>query len=111
MDKETKKRIPTMQKNEITEHIVYDKLSRSTKDPNNKSVLEEISLDELEHYNFWKKYTKEDVKPDKMAIWKYFLISKIFGITFGIKLMEAGEEHAQKLMKCCQNIFPWPRIS
>ena len=30
-----------------------------------------------------------------MKIWKYFLISRIFGLTFGIKLMERGEEQAQ----------------
>ncbi len=36
-----------------------------------------------------------DVNPDKLKIWKYFLISKIFGITFGIKLLERGEKQAQ----------------
>jgi VIT1/CCC1 family predicted Fe2+/Mn2+ transporter len=29
-------------------------------------------------------------------VWKYFLISRIFGFTFGIKLMERGEEKAQQ---------------
>jgi VIT1/CCC1 family predicted Fe2+/Mn2+ transporter len=95
LDTETKKTILTAQKNELTEHFIYEKLSRSTKDPHNQNILKHISSDELKHYNFWKKYTQEDVKPDKLKIWKYLLISTIFGITFGIKLMERGEEQAQ----------------
>ncbi|NIU85126.1 MAG: rubrerythrin family protein, partial [Candidatus Thorarchaeota archaeon] len=49
----------------------------------------------MDHYHFWKKYTKEDVKPDKVKVWIYFFIAKLFGLTFGIKLMEKGEEEAQ----------------
>lgn len=95
LDKETKNTISTAQRNEITEHFIYEKLSRSIKDPDNRAILKRISTDELKHYNFWKKYTDEDVKPDKLKIWKYFMISRIFGITFGVKLMERGEEKAQ----------------
>jgi VIT1/CCC1 family predicted Fe2+/Mn2+ transporter len=92
---EIRKSILNSQKNEITEHIVYEKLSRSMKNPENKRILKHISSDELGHYNFWKKYTNEDVKPDKFKVWIYYVIAKIFGLTFGIKLMEKGEERAQ----------------
>lgn len=84
----------SFQKGEITEHFIYKKLSESFKG-NNKKILKEISDDELKHYNTWKKYTNRDVKPDKLEILKYQLISKLFGITFGIKLMEKGEKSAQ----------------
>ncbi|MGZ3607692.1 MAG: VIT1/CCC1 transporter family protein [Syntrophales bacterium] len=30
-----------------------------------------------------------------MKIWKYYLISRVFGFTFGLKLMEKGKENAQ----------------
>ena len=82
------------QRNEITEHFVYEKLSQWIKDPNNREVLKRISDDELRHYGFRKKHTRRDVNPSKLKIWKYFLISKLFGITFGIKLMERNEEKA-----------------
>ena len=95
LDKETRKTISTAQRNEITEHFIYEKLSKSTKDPHNKKILKSISSNELEHHDFWKKYTGEDVKPDKLKIWIYFIISKLLGTTFGIKLMEKGEEQAQ----------------
>jgi VIT1/CCC1 family predicted Fe2+/Mn2+ transporter len=89
------KEIINIQKSEISEYFIYKKLSNSIKDANNKKILENISNEELKHYNLWKEYSKEEVKPDKLKIWKYFIISKIFGITFGLKLMEKGEEKAQ----------------
>ncbi|MGZ3593721.1 MAG: VIT1/CCC1 transporter family protein [Syntrophales bacterium] len=35
------------------------------------------------------------MEPDRLKIWKYYLISRVFGFTFGLKLMEKGEENAQ----------------
>ncbi len=95
LGEETRKLILGSQKNEITEHIIYEKLSKSTKNPQNKRILKQIASDELKHYNFWKKYTNEDVKPNKLKVWIYYIIAKIFGLTFGTKLMENGEEQAQ----------------
>lgn len=83
------------QKTEITEHQIYMKLAQSTKSSENRRVLEEIAQDELKHYEYWREYTQEDIEPDRMKIWMYYLISRVFGITFGIKLMEMGEEDAQ----------------
>jgi hypothetical protein len=54
----------------------------SEKDPHNKSILNQISGDEPKHYHFWKDYTRQDAKPKKLSLWKYYLISRIFGITF-----------------------------
>jgi len=94
------------QRNEITEHFIYERLARSVKESNNREVLKRISNDELRHYNFWREYTHRDLKPDKLKIWKYFLISKIFGITFGIKLMERGEERAKTIYEKISEFVP-----
>lgn len=95
LSEKIKKSMLVAQKNEITEHFIYDKLSQSVKDVHNKKILKSISNDELRHYNLFKNYTLKDVRPNVLKIWFYFLISKLFGITFGIKLMEKGEEKAQ----------------
>ena len=95
LDEKIRKTILDAQRNEITEHFIYEKLSQTTRDLHNRKILQRISRDELEHHDFWKKYTKEDVQPDKLKIWQYFLASRLFGLTFGIKLMEKGEEEAQ----------------
>ncbi|MCR6669240.1 MAG: VIT1/CCC1 transporter family protein [archaeon YNP-WB-040] len=106
LDKSVEKVILDAQRNEITEHLIYERLSRSVKDPHNKEVLKRISDEELRHYNFWKKYTRRDVKPNMWKVWKYLLISKIFGITFGIKLMENGEEEAQTTYERISELIP-----
>ncbi len=95
LNRQTKKIILNFQKNEITEYFIYQRLSQSIKDPHNKEVLRRISEDELKHYEIWKELSHEDVGPSKFMIWKYFIISKILGVTFGLKLMEMGEEKAQ----------------
>jgi VIT1/CCC1 family predicted Fe2+/Mn2+ transporter len=95
LDQEIEKAILTAQKNEITEHHVYGRLSRSMKAPHNRDILQKIAEDEKGHYHFWKEITRQDVKPNRWAVWKYTLISRLLGITFGIKLMERGEAKAQ----------------
>ena len=81
---------------EITEHHIYKRLARSIKNPENSQVLDQIADDELRHYTDWKKYTGLEIKPDMWKVWKFYWISRIFGFTFGIKLMERGEKKAQK---------------
>jgi len=106
VEKEMENAILTAQGSEITEHSVYHKLSQSVTDPYNKSVLKQISDDEHKHYDFWKKYTRQDAKLNKLSIWKYYLISKIFGITFGIKLMEKVEGKAQAIYEEISKYVP-----
>lgn len=96
----------TAQENEITEYWVYQKLSLTIKDPHNRSLLKRIAEDELKHYEFWKKYTRREVKPNHLKGWLYYLISKIFGFTFGMKLMERGEEKAQASYKKISTEIP-----
>jgi VIT1/CCC1 family predicted Fe2+/Mn2+ transporter len=93
MDEALQKRILEFQRNEITEHYVYSRLSERADEKNSK-VLKKIADDELRHYNEWKKFTGKDVSPDVHKIRKYSFISRIFGITFAIKMMEMGEESA-----------------
>ncbi|MFZ5820732.1 MAG: VIT1/CCC1 transporter family protein [Chloroflexota bacterium] len=87
--------LETYQRIEITEHHIYKNLAKSVKDANNRKILEQIADDELRHAEGWKKYTQQQIKPNRWDIFKYTLISKLFGFTFGIKLMERGEEKAQ----------------
>ncbi|HHL39382.1 MAG TPA: rubrerythrin family protein [Deltaproteobacteria bacterium] len=83
------------QRNEITEYHIYSRLAASTRDPNNSRVLHRMAVDELEHYNFWKRYTGRDVPPRRAVIWFFYVVSKLLGLTFGMKLMERGEAGAQ----------------
>lgn len=91
------KKILIFQKNEITEQQIYLKLSSVEKSEKNKKVLEDIAADEFRHYLQWKEYTQKAVKPGRLKIFFYYQISRILGVTFGIKLMESGEKSAQHI--------------
>ena len=88
-------RILEAQQNEITEHHIYHKLASKIKDKHNSQILEQIGRDELRHYNIWKQYSKQEVKPKRFKIWFYYVLARTFGLSFSIKLMEQGEEMAQ----------------
>jgi vacuolar iron transporter family protein len=94
MDVKLKGVLVKAQTNEITEHHIYKRLAKSHKNKHNKRILERISRDELRHYNTWKKITNEEPKPKKLRIWFYFIICRILGLTFGVRLMERGEKNA-----------------
>ncbi len=91
-----RKKALDFQRNEITEHHIYSWLAKTINSPENAPIMEQIAKDELRHYNEWKQYSKQEVSPDWLKVWWYYLISRVFGYTFGIKLMEQGEEQAQK---------------
>lgn len=92
---EVRQQLISAMRGEITEHFIYTKLAEQTRDEKNRKVLRQIADDELKHYRLWASYTNKEVAPSHWEIWKYYWISKIFGITFGLKLMEKGEEKAQ----------------
>lgn len=82
------------QRSEITEYYIYSLLAKRAKGKN-RNVLKSIAKDEMTHYDFWKKFTGTDIRPGKFKIAKYYLIYRILGMTFSIKLMEKGEDRAE----------------
>ncbi len=70
----------------------YKKLSKSIKDRTNRDTILRIASEEMKHYDMWKKYTGRDVKPNMLRVNFYNFLSRTFGYTFGIKLMERGED-------------------
>jgi vacuolar iron transporter family protein len=83
------------QKAEMTEHLIYAKLAAVTADPHNRDVLTRIADEELGHYHVWRGYTGRDTGPDQIRIWWYYLMARVLGITFALKLMERVEKMAQ----------------
>jgi len=95
IDQELKEKILKIQRNELTEHIIYRKLASILKDKERAEILKEISREEFTHYEFFKSITGETLKSDRFKVLFYIFISRVFGLTFGLKLMEKGEESAQ----------------
>jgi len=83
------------QKTEITGHHTYKRLASVIKDPHNRDVVHQIAQEEENHYLIFKTFTGVDVAPNRFQVFIYYWIARLLGLTFGIKLMERGEEQAQ----------------
>ena len=88
--------IKKMQKNELDESIIYEKIARRAKGEENKKTLLTLAAEERSHYEIWKSYTGIEMKPRRMRIFKYVFLARVLGFTFAVKLMENGEEAAQR---------------
>jgi len=106
MDDKLKAEVLIAQRNEITEHFIYKKLALISNDQPNKEILENISQDELSHYEFFKGITQEKVNPDKFKIALYVFLARTFGLNFGLRLMENGEDLAQDVYRKLKEISP-----
>lgn len=96
MTKALERQILIYQRNEITEQHIYRRLADTVKCPKNRKVLLGISDDEFQHYLIWKRILQMDVRPDRIKVWFFYWVGRIFGFTFGVKLMERAENRAQK---------------
>lgn len=100
MEKKLSKRafsiIKKMQQNELNESLIYKAIARFAKGDENKKTLNRLADEERAHYEIWKGYTGIEMKPQKMKVFKYKFLAFLLGFTFAVKLMEKGEEIAQK---------------
>ena len=88
--------IRKMQQNELTESVIYEEIAKFAKGEENKKTLLRLAAEEKAHYEIWKKYTGEELKVNKLKVFKYKFLARVLGFTFAVKLMENGEENAQK---------------
>jgi len=95
LNEELRRELLKAQRTEITEYHVYHNIARTMPEGENRRIIADIGDDEKRHYTIWKGYTGEEIKPNRFQIWLYTAISKLFGFTFGFKLMELGEQKAQ----------------
>lgn len=94
------------QQNELEGTEVYGKLAKLAKDPRNAKILKKIAEDKKYHANIFKKYTGKSLKVSKLRVLFYVLVSRILGLTFGVKLQERGKETAQKKYTRMFNTIP-----
>jgi VIT1/CCC1 family predicted Fe2+/Mn2+ transporter len=96
LSEDIRKRVIFFQRIEITEHHIYKRLAATIKSPENAKIVAQIAEDEMRHYEGLKNYSGQDVPPNWLTMWTFYLISRVFGFTFGIKLMERSEKGVQK---------------
>ena len=106
LTQELKTKVLSAQRNEFTEHIIYKKLASAVKNKEQSEILTRISKEELAHYEFFKSVTQEECAPDNFKVFFYVFISRIFGLNFGLKLMESDEDLAQDAYERLKEISP-----
>src|SRR5258705_2026094 len=95
LSEDIRKKVVFFQRIEITEHHIYKRLAATIKSPENAKIVAQIADDEMRHYEGLKIYSGQDVPPNWLTMWMFYLISCILGFTFGIKLMERSERGVQ----------------
>lgn len=98
--------ILTMQRNEITEYHIYNKIANRVKDEKNRKTLRSIANEEMRHGKIWESYTGIQIEPDNKKIFWYNLLSIVFGYTFALKLMEEGENNATEIYASLEESVP-----
>src|SRR5512140_643771 len=96
LTEDIRKKVILFQQTELTEYHIYKRLAKRITSSENAKILDQIAEDELRHYNGWKRYSNEEVHPRWFFVWFYYFVSIVFGFTFGVKLMEQGEQAAQE---------------
>lgn len=106
IDPQIKAQLLIFQQNEIDGYHNYKRLAKVIKDSANRKIIETIAEEELKHYKLWKRYTGVEVKTRKWLINFYHLMSRLFGFTFGIRLMEQGEDAGIKAYEPLKGKIP-----
>lgn len=82
------------QQDEITAYYLYNKIADYVKDKDNRNVIRAVADDELKHYKTLKSMTGTELKPQRLKVFIFYWITRILGLTFGIKLLERAENQA-----------------
>ncbi|MFW6148195.1 MAG: VIT1/CCC1 transporter family protein [Thermodesulfobacteriota bacterium] len=94
-EKEIRARLLDAQRSEITEYYIYHKLAGLLENKADADILRSIAEDEHKHYEIIKQQTMESLPPSRWRIWLYYLLARVFGYTFALRLMEQREDQAQ----------------
>jgi VIT1/CCC1 family predicted Fe2+/Mn2+ transporter len=95
-----------LQRDESESLKIYTALAKKEKNKINKKLLDKIAADEKRHYTMLKSITWKDIKSRSWRVFIYLMISKVFGLTFGLKLMELREVDAQVNYKKLHKKYP-----
>ncbi len=95
-----------IQQNEITEYWIYKKIALVVKNPKDRAIITRMAEQELSHYGLWKEVTKQDVRPNYWRIWFYYGVTRLLGLSFGLKLMEKGEKLIGELYQDMVKDYP-----
>lgn len=96
-------------KDELTDHMVYKKLSelRFEKNQGLKKTLARLADMEYKHYKFWKKYCPgAETGISKITVDLIALLRLILGVTFAVRYLERNEARVIKKYRGFTDLIP-----
>ncbi len=94
------------QRAELTESKVYYRIAELERDENNRNILLQIAKNEEQQANVWKSYTKQVVQPSTWKVNFHVFLTRCFGLTFGIRLLERNAHKGVQAYGAMQSDFP-----
>lgn len=95
-----------LQQLELDGYHIYLRLAGMVRDENSRVILQRIAGEEKNHYEIWRRHTHQELTPHRLRVGVYYWIARLLGLTFGLKLMELGEERAQASYTNIGHDFP-----
>ena len=93
-------------RNELTEAVVYMSLASRQPAGSNRELLERIANDERNHAKQLAALLGEAGSPNRLKATRDILIARLFGLTFGLKLMEKAESRAGDAYRSLAPLLP-----
>ena len=106
ISKELMKLVEKAQIDEEQGAILYSFMAKREKNEDNKKLLEQMSKDETKHAAVWKNITKKNLKPSKLSIIWFKILTVVMGYTFVVKKMQKQESLAQAGYEKMQEELP-----
>jgi len=106
ISKELMKLVEKAQIDEEQGAILYSFMAKREKNEENKKLLEQMSKDETKHAAVWKNITKKNLKPSKLSILWFKILTVVMGYTFVVKKMQKQESLAQAGYEKMQEELP-----
>lgn len=81
-------------KDELFDHLLYRRLSRAERDGQNRKLLNALSEQEREHFEFWLDAAgapAQQVRVSALRLALSVLLGKVLGVAFTIRRLERGE--------------------
>ena len=93
-------------RNELTEAVVYTSLAQRQPAGRNRELLERIAVDERNHARQLATLLNEEGAPNTLRATRDILVARVFGLTFGLKIMENRESRAGDSYRSLSGIIP-----
>lgn len=106
ISKELMKLVQKAQIDEEQGTILYAFMAKREKNEENKKFLEQMSKDEAKHAEVWKNITKKNLKPSRISILWFKILTVVMGFTFVVKIMQKKESLAQAGYEKMQKELP-----